>query len=85
MGIGLVFFPQFLVKGVAGVDVNPTIIGMLRNYRIARHDWGVNVFLLLQYHILIKGVVQDINQGIKSIKNRQHNHKGHGPGRDSQN
>ena len=30
MGIGLVFFPQFLVKGVAGVDVNPTIIGMLR-------------------------------------------------------
>ena len=30
MGIGLVFFPHFLVKGVAGSDVSPTIIGMLR-------------------------------------------------------
>jgi hypothetical protein len=30
MGIGLVFFPHLLVKGVAGVQVNHTIIGMLR-------------------------------------------------------
>lgn len=30
MGIGLVFFPYLLVKGVADVEVNPTIIGMLR-------------------------------------------------------
>lgn len=30
MGIGLIFFPNLLVKGTAGTDVNPTIIGMLR-------------------------------------------------------
>lgn len=30
MGLGLVLFPHFLVKGVAGTEVNPTIIGMLR-------------------------------------------------------
>ena len=30
MGIGLVFFPYLLVKGTAGIDVNPTLIGMLR-------------------------------------------------------
>lgn len=30
MGIGLVLFPHFLVKGIAGVEVNHTIIGMLR-------------------------------------------------------
>jgi len=30
LGIGLVFFPYIIVKGTAGVDVNPTVIGMLR-------------------------------------------------------
>ena len=30
LGIGLVIFPHLLVKGTAGIDVNPTIIGMLR-------------------------------------------------------
>ena len=30
MGFGMVFFPYFLVKGVAGTDVSPAVIGMLR-------------------------------------------------------
>ena len=30
MGIGLIFLPNLLVKGFAGADLNPTIIGMLR-------------------------------------------------------
>ena len=30
MGIGLVLFPRFLIEGVSGADVNPTITGMLR-------------------------------------------------------
>ena len=30
MGIGLVLFPHFIVKGTAGEDVSKTIIGMLR-------------------------------------------------------
>ena len=30
MGIGLVVFPRFLVQGVAGVEVHPALIGMLR-------------------------------------------------------
>jgi hypothetical protein len=30
MGIGLIFLPRYLVNGFSNVDVNPTIIGMLR-------------------------------------------------------
>jgi hypothetical protein len=30
MGIGLAMFPRLLVKGLAVVDTNPAIIGMLR-------------------------------------------------------
>lgn len=30
MGAGLIFFPEFLIIGTAGAEVNPTIIGMLR-------------------------------------------------------
>jgi hypothetical protein len=30
MGLGLVLFPRFLVSGVAGTEVHPTLIGMLR-------------------------------------------------------
>ncbi len=30
MGLGMVFFPRLLVQGVAGTEVNSTIIGMLR-------------------------------------------------------
>lgn len=30
MGLGLMVFPRFLVQGAAGVDVHPTILGMLR-------------------------------------------------------
>jgi len=48
MGIGLVFFPQFLVKGVAGVDVNPTIIGMLRGSGGAIIPYSFLYFFTLQ-------------------------------------
>jgi hypothetical protein len=30
MGASLIFIPEFLTKGVAGVTTNPTVIGMLR-------------------------------------------------------
>jgi len=62
LGIGLVFFPYLLVKGTAGIDVNPTIIGMLRGaggsllpysllyFMIARkpfiRKWALNIIAL---------------------------------------
>ncbi|MCD4773767.1 MAG: hypothetical protein K8R41_10340 [Bacteroidales bacterium] len=62
LGIGLVFFPYLLVKGTAGVDVSPTIIGMLRGaggsllpysllyFMIARkpfiRKWALNIIAL---------------------------------------
>lgn len=48
MGIGLVLFPQFLVKGVAGVDVSPTIIGMLRGSGGAIIPYSLLYFFTLQ-------------------------------------
>lgn len=48
MGIGLALFPQFLVKGVAGVDVNPTIIGMLRGSGGAIIPYSLLYFLIAQ-------------------------------------
>ena len=62
LGIGLVFFPYLLVKGTAGVNVSPTIIGMLRGaggsllpysllyFMIARkpfiRKWALNIIAL---------------------------------------
>lgn len=48
MGIGLVFFPQFLVKGIAGVDVNPAIIGILRGSGGAIIPYSLLYFLTAQ-------------------------------------
>lgn len=48
MGIGLVLFPQFLVKGVAGVDISPTIIGMLRGSGGAIIPYSLLYFFTLQ-------------------------------------
>jgi hypothetical protein len=48
MGIGLVIFPQILVKGVAGAEVNPTIIGMFRGSGGAIIPYSMLYLLTLQ-------------------------------------
>jgi hypothetical protein len=48
MGIGLVLFPRFLIEGVAGTDVNPTITGMLRGSGGAIIPYSLLYFLTAQ-------------------------------------
>ena len=46
MGAGMVFFPHFLVKGVAGTEVSPAIIGMLRGSGGAVIPYALIYFLV---------------------------------------
>lgn len=73
MGLGLVLFPRFLVTGVAGTEVHPTIIGMLRGsggavipyallYLLAARDpgsrlWGLSVIAVAN----VVAIVLDIS------------------------
>jgi hypothetical protein len=46
MGIGLILFPHFLVRGVGGMDVSPAIIGMLRGSGGAVVPYALLYFLI---------------------------------------
>jgi hypothetical protein len=52
MGTGLALFPQLLVKGLAGVDVNPAIIGMLRGAGGAIIPYSLIYILVAQEPLL---------------------------------
>ena len=48
MGLGLILFPHFLVKGVGGTEVSPVIIGMLRGSGGAILPYALLYYLTLK-------------------------------------
>ena len=48
MGLGLIFFPYLLVKGIAGTEVSPVVIGMLRG------SGGAIIPYSLLYYLTLK-------------------------------